>query len=194
MRVLGSFIHGFNGTAVPYYQRFFVGGDFDIRGFDFRAISPIAFITRNVTSTDAQGNTVSQPFDDIVYVGGDTQGVLNAEYRIPLAGPMLTLAPFFDIGNSWVLNKDQLSRRVPNAEGQLVTQPVSFLPGTNSTFRTSTGVELQILLPLINVPFRLIYAINPNRLDRDFAGPVTGSAFGIHERFNNFKFTIGRTF
>jgi outer membrane protein insertion porin family len=193
-RVLGSFIHGFNGTAVPYYQRFFVGGDFDIRGFDFRAISPISFITRNVTSTDAQGNTVTQPFDDIVYVGGDTQGIFNAEYRIPIVANVLTLAPFFDLGNTWVLKKDQLARRVLTSDGQLVKQPVTFLAGTNSGLRTSTGLELQILLPLINVPFRLIYAINPNRLDRDFAGPITGVPFGIHERFNNFKFTIGRTF
>jgi outer membrane protein insertion porin family len=194
VRLLGSFIHGFNGTAVPYYQRFFVGGDFDIRGFDFRAVSPVAFLTRNLTSTDAQGNTISQLLDDVVYVGGDTQGVINAEYRIPIAGNVLTLAPFFDLGNTWVLNKDQLARRIINDQGQLVTQPVTFLPGTNSGFRTSTGMELQILLPLINVPFRVIYAINPNRLDRNFVGPATGAQFGIHEKFNDFKFTIGRTF
>jgi outer membrane protein insertion porin family len=194
VRLMGAFIHGFNGTAVPYYQRLFAGGDFDIRGFDFRSISPIAFITRNVTTTDAQGNTVSLPFDDIVYVGGDTEGVFNAEYRIPIIGNVLTLAPFFDLGNAWTLKKDQLTRQIMNGEGQFVKQPVEFLPGTNSGIRTSTGAELQILLPVINVPFRIIYAINPNRLDRDFTGPATGTPFGIHEKFSNFKFTIGRTF
>src|SRR5262249_11502119 len=153
-------------------------GDFDIRGFDFRAISPIAFITRSLTSTDAQGNSVTQPFDDIVYVGGDTQGILNAEYRIPIAANILTLAPFFALGNRWVLKKDQLTRQILNSQGQLVEQPVTFLSGTNSGFRTSTGMELQILLPLLNVPFRIIYAINPNRLDRDFVGPTTGAGFG----------------
>jgi len=194
VRLLASFVHGFQGTAVPYYQRFFAGGDFDIRGFDFRALSPIAFITRNPTSTDAPGNTVSQPFDDIVYVGGDTQGVANLEYRIPVAGHVLTLAPFFDLGNAWVLKKGQLTRQIINAQGRLVKVPVMFLPGTNSGIRTSTGMELQILLPVINVPFRVIYAINPNRLDRSFVGPTTGSPFGIHEKFNEFKFTVGRTF
>jgi len=194
VRLLGSFVHGFQGTAVPYYQRFFAGGDFDIRGFDFRALSPIAFITRNATSRDAQGNTVSQPFDDIVYVGGDTQGVANLEYRIPVAGHVLTLAPFFDLGNAWVLKRDQLTRQIINARGQLVKVPVMLLPGTNSSIRTSTGMELQILLPVINVPFRVIYAINPNRLDRSFVGPTTGSPFGIHEKFSEFKFTVGRTF
>ena len=194
VRVLGSFIHGFNGTAVPYYQRFFVGGDFDIRGFDFRAISPIAFIARNLTSLDSQGNTVSQLFDDIVYVGGDTQAIFNAEYRIPIVSNVVTLAPFFDLGNAWVLKKDQLARQVLNDQGQLVKLPVNFLPGTNSGFRISTGMELQLLVPLINVPFRIIYAINPDRIDRNFVGPTSGTQFGIHENFRNFKFTIGRTF
>ena len=83
-------------------------------------------------------------FDDIrveegdVYVGGDTQGVANLEYRIPVAGHVLTLAPFFDLGNAWVLKKDQLTRQIINAEGQLVKVPVMLLPGTNSSIRTST--------------------------------------------------------
>src|SRR5262249_6613625 len=47
VRFLGSFVQGFSGTAVPYYQRFFLGGDFDIRGFDFRQITPIAYVVRN---------------------------------------------------------------------------------------------------------------------------------------------------
>src|SRR6266568_5663890 len=129
-----------------------------------------------------------------VYVGGDTQGVANLEYRIPVAGHVLTLAPFFDLGNAWVLKKDQLTRQIINAQGQLIKVPVRLLPGTNSSIRTSTGMELQILLPVINVPFRVIYAINPNRLDRSFVGPTTGSPFGIHEKFSEFKFTVGRTF
>src|SRR2546427_10682818 len=112
VRFLGSFVQGFGGTAVPYYQRYFLGGDFDIRGFDFRAISPIAFVVRNVNVIDSEtGNSVARPFDDIVYVGGDTQGVMNLEYRIPVIGRIFTIAPYFDIGNAWVLRKDQLTRR-----------------------------------------------------------------------------------
>src|SRR5262249_17932996 len=52
VRFLSSFVSGFQGTAVPYYQRFFLGGDFDIRGFDFRQITPIAYVVRNVNVTD----------------------------------------------------------------------------------------------------------------------------------------------
>ena len=92
IRFLGSHVSGFNGTFVPYYQRFFLGGDFDIRGFDFRQITPIAYVIRNGTVVDPEtGNLVTRPFDDVVYVGGDTQGVMNVEYRIPIIGHALLL-------------------------------------------------------------------------------------------------------
>jgi outer membrane protein insertion porin family len=130
----------------------------------------------------------------VVYVGGDTQGVLNIEYRIPIIGRVFTMAPFFDIGNSWVLNKNQLSRQVLNSEGGLTTEEVRFLPGTNSGFRSSTGVELQVMMPVINAPFRLIFAVNPNRIHSLFYGQATGLPFRIDEKGHDFKFTVGRTF
>jgi len=195
VRFLGSFVNGFGGTAVPYYQRVFMGGDFDIRGFDFRQITPIAHVVRNIAVTDPEtGNAVTRPYDDVVYVGGDTQGVLNLEYRIPIIGRVFTMAPFFDIGNAWVVKKDQLTRQIRNSEGALVTEQVRFLPGTNSGFRSSTGVELQVMMPVINAPFRLIFAFNPNRIHSLFYGHATGIPFRIDEKARDFKFTVGRTF
>src|SRR5215813_5638033 len=195
VRFLSSFVSGFRGTAVPYYQRFFLGGDFDIRGFDFRQITPIAYVVRNVAVVDPEtGNSVNRPFDDVVYVGGDTQGVLNVEYRIPIIGRVFTMAPYFDIGNSWVARKSQLTRQVFNSEGVLTTEQVKFLPGTNSGVRTSTGVELQVMMPVINAPFRLIFAVNPNRIHSLFFGSATGLPFRIDEKAHDFKFTVGRTF
>ncbi|HEY2384715.1 MAG TPA: outer membrane protein assembly factor BamA [Terriglobia bacterium] len=194
MRFTTAYIHGFSGTSVPYYQRLFLGGDFDIRGFDFREITPIAYLVHNVTTTNAQGVSVTQPGDDVVYVGGDTQAVLNLEYRIPIVGQIVTLAPFFDAGNAWVIKKGQLTRKILNSDGTFTALPVKFLPGTNSGIRTSTGIELQILLPVIRAPFRIIYAENPNRINGTFSGQLTGAPFTISEKANNFKFTIGRTF
>ncbi len=195
MRFLGSYVSGFRGTAVPYYQRFFLGGDFDIRGFDFRQITPIAYVVRNIAVTDPEtGNAVTRPFDDVVYVGGDTQSVLNIEYRIPIIGRVFTMAPYFDIGNAWVLRKSQLTRQVYNSEGVLTTEQVKFLPGTNSGFRSSTGIELQVMMPVINAPFRLIFAVNPNRIHSQFYGSATGLPFTINEKGHDFKFTVGRTF
>ena len=118
VRLLTSHIRGFAGTSVPFYDRFFPGGDFDIRGFDFRSLGPISFLTRTVQKLDPEtGNQIAAPFDDIVYVGGDTQAILNVEYRIPIVGRTVTLAPFMDIGNAWVVNKNQLIREVVNFDG-----------------------------------------------------------------------------
>jgi outer membrane protein insertion porin family len=195
LRILTSHVQGFSNTAVPFYERFFLGGDFDIRGFDFRAVSPIASVVRNIATVDPEtGNTINRPFDDIVYVGGDTQGVANLEYRIPLVGNIVIMAPFLDVGNTWVLKKDQLRREFIDSEGVVQTEGVKFLPGTNSGIRTSTGVEFQVMMPVINAPFRLIFAFNPNRIDRTYLGTATGLPFHIFEKGREFKFTVGRTF
>ncbi|HYE16145.1 MAG TPA: BamA/TamA family outer membrane protein, partial [Pyrinomonadaceae bacterium] len=50
-------------------------------------------------------------------------------------------------------------------------------------YRSSLGAELRIQLPVVNVPFRFIYAYNPNA-KVDFLG----------EKRRTFRFSIGRTF
>src|SRR5947209_4429063 len=50
-------------------------------------------------------------------------------------------------------------------------------------YKSSLGVELRIQMPVINVPFRLIYAYNPN----------VRSVF-VQEKKSAFRFSIGRTF
>ena len=63
--------------------------------------------------------------------------------------------------------------------------------GKIGDFRASVGVELRVQVPVVNVPFRLIYFYNPN------------GKFGIQESLpgiflpgkrNGFRFTVGRTF
>lgn len=58
-------------------------------------------------------------------------------------------------------------------------------------FKSSVGVELRVQVPIVNVPFRLIYYYNPN------------GKFGLTEELpgiflpgkrNGFRFTVGRTF
>jgi outer membrane protein insertion porin family len=195
VRLLASHVRGFAGTSVPFYERFFPGGDFDIRGFDFRSLGPISFLTRQVGKMDPEtGGTIVAPFDDIVYVGGDTQGILNVEYRIPIVGRTVTLAPFMDIGNAWVVKKNELERTVMNFDGVTTTERAQFLPGTNSGIRMSTGVEVGVVLPVLNAPFRVILAWNPKRIDRLYHGPTTGLPFALREDAKGFKFTVGKTF
>jgi outer membrane protein insertion porin family len=52
-----------------------------------------------------------------------------------------------------------------------------------SDYRSSVGLELRIQMPVVNVPFRFIYAVNPN----------AHSTFFV-EKKRVFRFSIGRTF
>ena len=55
--------------------------------------------------------------------------------------------------------------------GVQLTKPHSFsdqylrtVPGSNYVPRMSNGAELQVILPIVNAPFRIYYAYNPLRL------------------------------
>jgi outer membrane protein insertion porin family len=60
-----------------------------------------------------------------------------------------------------------------------------------SDYKASVGVELRVQVPVVNVPFRLIYFYNPNAQIG-----VTEELPGIFlpGKKNGFKFTVGRTF
>jgi outer membrane protein insertion porin family len=124
-------------NGVPYTERFFLGSEFDLRGYNVRSIGPIAPVdtfvtTRNVTVVDSAGKPVSgldpRALQEIVslggftgaggsnpglisrsftYIGGDTQIVGNFEYRIPIFGPV-SLAAFADVGTVFNLRKGDI--------------------------------------------------------------------------------------
>ena len=57
--------------------------------------------------------------------------------------------------------------------------------------RSSLGGELRFEIPIMHVPFRLIYAYNPNaRRDQI----VDGRLLQFFEKKNVFRFSVGRTF
>jgi outer membrane protein insertion porin family len=45
------------------------------------------------------------------------------------------------------------------------------LATTNFRPRVSTGIEFQVVLPVVNAPFRIFYGYNPVRLDRTVGQP-----------------------
>jgi outer membrane protein insertion porin family len=59
-----------------------------------------------------------------------------------------------------------------------------------SDFRSSLGAEVRIQLPVVNVPFRLIYAFNP-QARRGVSDQVP---LNFNEDRQVFRFSIGRTF
>jgi outer membrane protein insertion porin family len=133
-----GYIRPFGDTrALPYYQRFFLGGETQIRGFPPRSVGPLN--------------------ENLIALGGNKYAVFNAEYYFDVGGPLRFLL-FFDAGQAFL-------------EGQRMRI---------QDFRTSTGAELRFIMPVLNVPFRLIYAWNPNR--------------DSFQKKSNFQFAVGTTF
>jgi len=52
------------------------------------------------------------------------------------------------------------------------SQDLQVLGSTNWRPRMSTGIELQMFLPVINAPFRIYWAYNPLRLDSPANPPI----------------------
>ena len=52
--------------------------------------------------------------------------------------------------------------------------------GQRSAFKTSTGLEVRFFMPVLNVPFRLIFAYNPQRVGVRDLNFVPQSAFSFH--------------
>ena len=86
---------GISGGDVPFYDRYFLGGIYDLRGFEYRNIAP-----REVDGNNPGGNppnVFSEP------VGGDSYWYGTLEYSLPIFempnGTGLRFALFYDIGS-----------------------------------------------------------------------------------------------
>ena len=233
------FISGYGGRVAPPYSRYYMGGENDVRGFDILTISPIAYIptTGSVPVLNADGTqrvqrtvnpdgsigvtavTQTVPTYQLILPGGDTYGVFNYEYRIPIFGPVV-LAPFVDVGidrltlpSQLGLNPsrvDYLNSIFPQAD---FNARAVVAPGTQRP-RVSAGLELQVLMPVVNAPFRLYYAYNLSVVNTNLQAPIVFdrsafpneatyrsalNALGLapipyDERRHIFRFSIGRTF
>jgi outer membrane protein insertion porin family len=58
-------------------------------------------------------------------------------------------------------------------------------------FRSSLGMEVRVQVPVINVPFRLIFAYNPNARQDQI---IDGFPFTFNEKKRVIRFSVGRTF
>jgi outer membrane protein insertion porin family len=205
-----SYLTGYGGLVAPPFDRFYMGGENDLRGFDVRAVGPFAFLPdrANIPLSNPDGTVVPLdptnprrgayavpiPIQRVVYPGGDLSLVGNLEYRITIAGPV-ALAPFVDLGLNAITRPSQL--RINSGQLQDINSfpfgcpavdaafkcidgitlpnfPRNLEPiaGTNYTPRMSTGLELQVFLPVINAPFRIYWAYNPLRLDTSTTTPT----------------------
>jgi len=97
-------------------------------------------------------------------LGGNKSLLINAEYLFSIVSQVRLIA-FYDAGQ--VANDNE--------------------PFAIDKFRTSTGAEVRFYMPVLNVPFRLIFAANPQRQG------VLDNSLRPAKSFT-FRFAVGSTF
>src|SRR6516225_426928 len=121
-----AFITGYGGKEIPPFNRFYMGGEQDLRGYDIRSISPVTFIPTatsqpfcypDFNSGGAQ-RCISIPVLTRVATlpGGDLQGFGNVEYRVPIVGPVQAVL-FFDGGTNGIVNRSGLKLNAAALDG-----------------------------------------------------------------------------
>ncbi|MEO7029847.1 MAG: outer membrane protein assembly factor BamA [Acidobacteriaceae bacterium] len=144
-------------------------------------------VPRDPTNSALGAIQIPLPIYRLQSIGGDTSVTANVEYRIPIVN-QVTFAFFTDFGLVFntrpsQLRQSVLGQSVLNAPlygcpvfnngacsgGKQVSFPLNLrtVPGTNFVPRMSNGAELQVILPIVNAPFRIFYAYNPLRLFKD---------------------------
>jgi outer membrane protein insertion porin family len=239
MHFMAKYLTGYGGKVAAPFNRFYIGGENDVRGFEIWGISPVAYVpsSGSVTVYNNDGSPVQQkyvnpttgavsyvnvtqtvPTYQLVFPGGDLATVGNFEYRIPVFGP-LTAALFFDAGLNRIVNTNQLQLN-PTRIQQLIQefpesgfQDKAVVAAGTQKIRTSTGLEFQVLMPVVNAPFRVYFAYNPTTVREYLTPPIAadrsyfpneatynaaistiGQAVPFFEKRTLFRFTIGRTF
>jgi outer membrane protein insertion porin family len=121
-----GYIQGYGGDVAPPNNRFYAGGDSELRGFDIRSATPYGYVpTRQTVQLTNPDNScvprdpnnpqlnqciaVPIPVYGIVSIGGDTSFLSNLEYRIPIVGSAM-FSLFDDFGLDVVANHGQLKQ------------------------------------------------------------------------------------
>ena len=179
--------------GVPISSRYFLGGDTEVRGFPINSIAPLARVDRLLAIGDNPPVLLSSAVQPI---GGDTELIANAEYRAPLTR-RLSGAAFFDIGavfNTGGLGEQQFispartNPPVPNTFLITRVRPLGDIGDHLPNYRISLGVELRVMVPVVHIPLRFIFAYNPNAQ----ISPPPATLLAPEKRFA-FRIGFGRT-
>ena len=201
-----SLITGYGGKLIPPFSRTYIGGEQDIRGFEIWGITPIAFVASssqvNVLNDDgsartqkvvtngvisSQPVTMTIPTYQLITPGGDMQS--GRQLRIPHSDRRPG-----DPGALRRCRHQQDPARQPAHHGALARQrpqrassrrPASTarsasLPAPRK-MRASTGIELQVMLPVVNAPFRLYWAYNPSVVREYLQPPIVADRSVVPE-------------
>ena len=199
MRAQVAHVEGFGGEVAPPFNRFYSGGEQELRGFDIRTASPYTFIpTRiNFNLTNPDGSTVPRdpsnsalgnlqiplPIYRLVQVGGDTSITGNLEYRIPIVA-QASFAFFTDFNMTFSARESQLRQSVLGQSQ--ITSPLYGCPVyTNGA--CSGGQQ-------VNFPFLLKTVGGTNFVPRMSNGaeisvllPIVNAPFRIFYAYNSLR-------
>jgi outer membrane protein insertion porin family len=150
--------------GVPIYERYFLGGIFDVRGFQLFSLSPQIRVPRDQSPDSSL---------DVFRVGGNLQAIGRAEIEVPIFEKVgIRGVVFNDIGNTYNLEAQYCSLKPANVD--ISADPCKKLFPL-STLRASWGFG-----------FRWFSPIGPLRFEWGFPyKPLPGEESYI------FEFTIG---
>jgi outer membrane protein insertion porin family len=157
--------------GVPIFQRYFLGGILDVRGFFLRSIGPRLPLTNTLDPN-------SPPIANGANIGGNLEAYENLELEFPIVDKVgIRGVVFFDAGNAWN-TENQFCRTTPAPQFDHVVQPCFNFPGSIGYLRTSTGFGIRWFSPL-----------GPLRFEWGF--PLAPLSYENH---SDFEFTIGNFF
>jgi len=205
--VQASFITGYGGIVAPPFERAYLGGENDLRGFDIRTVSPIAYLPsvqnvalRNPDGTFVPANprfpvaigangacaancwSIPVPYQQLVTPGGDLSIHGNVEYRITIAGPV-AIAPFVDLGTDPILRTSQL--QINPVQYQTLISTLFGCPMLTTAYSCTGGQTISgIPQDLRPVPGTNWVARMSTGLELQTMLPVVNAPFRIYYAYN----------
>jgi outer membrane protein insertion porin family len=170
-------IRPFDDSTLFAQQRFYLGGESSLRGFQNRSVT-----AREIGDEDGNGIPDEILRDSQGFpLGGESMINLKIEYHVVLGGPFRLVfygdagGVFTDAGNTTFLGRDQLfnddNTPVLDANGNFVFETrfgTTLDQGFDlAALRYSVGAELRVQVPLFPAPLRFIFARNLNPIDGD---------------------------
>jgi outer membrane protein insertion porin family len=160
-----------DAAGVPLFQRYFLGGILDVRGFLLRSIG-----TRLPLTSTLDPN--APPIVNGANIGGNLQAYENLELEFPIFDKVgIRGVVFFDAGNAWNL-ENQFCKTTPAPQFDRVVSPCFTFPDSLGYVRTSSGFGIRWFSPLGPLRFEWGFPLSPLP----------------YEQHSDFEFTIGNFF
>ena len=158
-------------AGVPIFNRYFLGGILDVRGYRIRRIGPRLPLTSALDPN-------ASPIANGATIGGNLQAYMNAEFEFPLLDSAgIRGVAFFDAGNAWNL-ESQFCDTTPAPQLPKVQSPCWNGLSSMQYLRTSVGVGLRWFSPMGPLRFEWGFPLRRVAEDENYV----------------FEFTIGNFF